>query len=102
MMKAIRYEKDAVLIQDGNIKAWVDIWIENEDVICYWNKYIFIMTDSNDVALKKWQDNLDHFEDATSLAIEILENAEIIYQDENAKWHQTEKYHTTKGSILIK
>ena len=28
MMKAIKYEKDAVLIQDGKIKAWVDIWIE--------------------------------------------------------------------------
>ena len=66
-MKAIRYEKDAVLIQDGNIEAWVDIWIENEDVICDWNKYIFLMTDPKEVALKKWQDNLDHFEDAVSL-----------------------------------
>ena len=101
-MKAIRYEKDAVLIQDGNIKAWVDIWIENEHVICDWNKYIFIMTDSKDVALKKWQDNLDHFEDAVSLARETLENAGIIYQDDNDKWHQTEKYHTTKGFIPIK
>ncbi|MBS1549224.1 MAG: hypothetical protein JSS94_05075 [Bacteroidetes bacterium] len=101
MMKAIRYEKDSVLIQDSKIKAWVDIWIEDEDVICDWNQNIFIMTDPKDVALKKWQDNLEHFEDATSLALETLENAGIIYQDENAKWHQSEKYHTTIGSIPI-
>jgi hypothetical protein len=102
MMKAIKYEKDAVLIQDGKIKAWVDIWIEYEDVICDWNQNNFVMTDLKDVALKNWQDNLEHFEDATSLARETLENAGIIFQDENAKWHQTEKYHTMRGSIAIK
>jgi hypothetical protein len=100
-MKAIRYEKDAVLIQDGKIKAWVDVWVENGDVISDWNQNDFIMTDLNDVALKKWQDNLEHFEDATSLAIEILENTGIIYQDKNAKWYQTDKFHSTKGSIAI-
>ena len=87
MMKAIRYEKDSVLIQDGKIKAWVDIWIEDEDVICDWNQNDFIMTDPKDVTLKNWQENLTNFEDATSLALETLENAGIIYQDENAKWH---------------
>ncbi len=101
-MKAIRYEKDAVLIQDGKIKAWVEIWVENEDVICDWNQNNFILTDQKDVALKKWQDNLDHFEDAVSLGREALENAGIIHQDDNGKWHQTEKYHTCKGSIPIK
>jgi hypothetical protein len=101
-MKAIKYEKDAVLIQDGNITAWVDIWIENEDVICDWNQNDFIMTEPKDVALKKWQNNLEHFEDATSIAGETLENAGIIYQDDNGKWHQTEKFHTTKGSIPMK
>lgn len=101
-MKAIRYEKDTVLIQDGKIKAWVDIWIENEDVACDWNQNLFIMTDPEDVALKNWQDNLEHFLEATSIALETLEEFGIIYQDMNAKWHQTEKYHTIKGSFLIK
>lgn len=102
MMKAIRYEKDTVLIQDGKIKAWVDVWIEREDVICDWNQNDFNMTDRDDVELKNWQDNLDHFEDATTLAIETLEKHGIIYQDDKGKWHQTEKYNTTKGSITIK
>ncbi len=88
-MKAIKYEKDTVLIQDGKIKAWVDIWVENEDVICDWNQNDFIMMDSKDVALKNWQDNLEHFEDATSLALKTLEDAGIIYQDENAKWYKS-------------
>jgi hypothetical protein len=101
MMKAILYEKDAVLIQDKNIKAWVDIWIENEDVISDWNQNDFIMTDPKDFALKNWQDNLENFKDATNLAIETLEALGIIYQDKNAKWHQSEKFHTIKGSIAI-
>lgn len=100
-MKAIRFEKDAVLIQDRKIEVWIDIWIENEDVICDWNQNDFIMTDSKDVALKKWQDNLDHFEDAVSLGRETLEKQGIIFQDNNGKWHQTEKYHTIKGSFPI-
>ena len=101
-MKAIRYEKDTVLIQKGKIKAWVDVLIENESVRYDWNKYIFFLERSSDVILKNWQDKAENFEDATSLAIETLEKFGIIYQDENSKWHQTEKYHTTKGSIPIK
>lgn len=101
-MKAIRYEKDTVLIQDEKIKAWIDIWIENEDVICDWNQNDFVITDPNDVALKNWQDNLEHFEDATTIARETLEKFGIICQDENGKWYQTEKNHSIKGSIPIK
>ena len=86
-MKAIRYEKDAVLIQSGKIKAWVDVWIEKEDVICDWNKYIFFLDEEKDVALKKWQENLENFETARSLAVETLVAAQIIYQDKSAKWH---------------
>jgi hypothetical protein len=44
-MKAIKYENDSVLIQDRNIKAWLDIRIENDDVICDWNQNDFVMTD---------------------------------------------------------
>jgi hypothetical protein len=101
-MKAIKYEKNAVLIQDGKIEAWFDIWIEKEDIICDWNQNDFVMTDPKDVALKNWQDNLEHFEDSTSIARETLEKFGIIYQDNNGKWHQTEKYHSFKGSIPIK
>ena len=88
-MKVIKYDKTAILIQDGSIKAWVDVWVENDDIICDWNQNDFIMTDPKHVALKEWQDNLRNFEDAANLAVKTLENAGIIYQDENAKWHTT-------------
>lgn len=101
-MKVIKYKRDSVLIQDGNIKTWIDIWIDNEDVISDWNQNDFIMTDSNEVVLKNWQDNLEHSEKATGLALEILEKTGLFYQDENAKWHHTEKYHKTKGTTAIK
>jgi hypothetical protein len=101
-MKAIRYEKDSVLIQKGKIKAWVDVMIEKEDVISDWNKYIFYMYRKSDVILRNWQDQIENFEDATTLAIETLEKQGIIYQDENGKWYQTQKYHTIKDSIPIK
>ena len=53
------------------------------------------------LALKNWQDNLEHFEDATSIALHTLENTGIIRQDENDKWFQTEKYHSIKGAFAI-
>ena len=86
-MKAIKYEQESVLIQDNNIKVWVDIWIENNDVICDWNKSEFVLSNSKEVAIKNWQDNLEHFEMATNIAVDVLLNAGIIFQDENAKWH---------------
>lgn len=101
-MKAIRYEKDAVLIQKGKIKAWIDVLIEKEDVISDWNKYIFYLYRKSDVILRNWQDEIENFEGATNLAIETLEKFGIIYQDNNGKWYQTDKFHTTKGSIPIK
>ncbi len=100
-MKAIRYEKDSVLIQKGKIKAWVDVLIEKEEVISDWNKYIFYLYRKSDLILRNWLDEIENFEDATNLAIETLEKQGIIYQDENGKWHQTEKYHSIKGSIPI-
>jgi hypothetical protein len=89
-MKVIKLEPQAVLIQDQDIEAWVDVWIEEEDVQCDWNQYIFSDDDPNDQALKKWQENTDNFIMATDLAIEALEKAGIIRQAENGKWYNAE------------
>lgn len=40
------------------------------------------------MALKNWQDNSEHFEDAADLAIETSETSGIMYQDENGKWQK--------------
>ncbi len=100
-MKAIRYQKDAVLIKKGKIEAWVEVYIKNKDVHTEWHKYIFFLDNEKDVILRDWQDNVDNFLDATCLAVNTLEEFGIIAQDENAKWYQTEKYHTTEGTMII-
>lgn len=88
MMKAVKFEKNSVLINEGEIFSWVDVWIENKDVITDWNEFIFLKSVENDARLLKWQNNLENFEEATSLAIKTLEEENIIYQDKNGKWHK--------------
>ncbi len=100
-MKAIRYEKDSVLIEKGKIMTWVDVWVENEDIRYDWNKYIFFLYKKPDVYLKNWQKNTENFEDATKLAVVTLEDRGIIH-NKNGKWHKTEKYFSLRGSIAIK
>ncbi|MEY3311795.1 MAG: hypothetical protein RL348_1128 [Bacteroidota bacterium] len=87
-MKVVKIEPQSVLIQDKNIKAWIDVWVEDEDVQCEWNQYIFNTNNSKDQALKKWQEN--NFEMASSLAIYALETAGIIIQDENGEWYNAD------------
>lgn len=102
-MKAIRYEKDTVLIQAGKIKAWVDVVVRDDGSLYIdWNKMIYYLYKKEDVILREWQDKAENFGNATDLAIDTLLNLGIIFIDDNGKWHQTEKYHTVKGSIPIK
>lgn len=102
-MKAIRYEKDTVLIQAGKIKAWVDVVVRDDGSLYIdWNKMIYYLYKKEDVILREWQDKAENFDNATDLAIDTLLNLGIIFIDDNGKWHQTEKYHTIKGSISIK
>jgi len=85
-MKAIKYEKDAVLIKDGDIEAWVDVWVQDDDIRTEWNKYIFFTWDSKDVAQSAWQDNCDNFMEATSLAIEVLQRQGFISQGDDGNY----------------
>ena len=89
-MKVLKVENESVLIQDKKIKAWIDVWIEDGDVQCDWNQYIFDTTDSKDMNLNKWQENVDNFDMAKSLAIEALEDAGIIRQAENGEWFNSD------------
>lgn len=89
-MKVLKVENESVLIQENDIEAWVDVWIEDEDVQCDWNQYIFDVTNSKDIALKEWQENVLNFDMATSLAVEALEHAGIIRQAENGKWFNSD------------
>ena len=85
-MEVLKFKKDTVLIKDGRIKVWIDVWIENEDLICDWNQNMFLNTNRGDMLLRRWQNKLTNFEEASSLAIKTLENAGIIFQNKKAKW----------------
>lgn len=86
-MQVIKTENDAVLIKDGDIEAWVDVWVEDEDVRAEWNKYIFYTLNHKDVAQSKWQDYAGNYMQATELAVEALEKEKQIYQDTTGKWY---------------
>lgn len=91
-MKVVKVDgSNAVLIQDGDIQAWVDVWIEDGDVAVDWNKYIFHLTNPEDVAIKEWQENASNFEEATSLAIDHLEYIGVIAPRTDGTWIEFER-----------
>lgn len=84
-MQVIKIEEGgSVLIKDGDIESWVDVWVRDGELCCGWNKYIFYLDDEEQ---QVWQDNPDNFDIATSLAIEALEKEKQIYQDTTGKWY---------------
>jgi len=100
-MKAIRYEKDTVLIKEGIFKVWVDVVVYEGELYYGWNKMTYYLSSKKDLALSKWQKETVNFENATNLAVDTLLDLDIIYLDKNGKWKQTDKYSKTKGSIKL-
>jgi hypothetical protein len=80
----------SVLVEDisNQIKAWLDIAIDKvyKDVDVEWNQYIFYLDNGNDVAKREWQDDVDNFDQASSIAIYELESKGLIYQDVKGRW----------------
>lgn len=75
-LSVLKTEETSVLIRDKKTKidVWVDVWKDKEEVNCDWNMYIFDLTKSKDLAIRKYQESADNFNQCTSLAIETLEN----------------------------
>ena len=66
---------------------WMDVSVENNDILVEWNQYIFDLTNSKDVARREFQDSVDNFNDYSSLAIQYLEDKNMVYQDYKARWY---------------
>jgi len=81
---------NAVLVscKELNVELWIDVSIEDNDVIADWNKYIFYLNNSEDVRIKAIQENSWNFELFTSVAIDYLEKNNVILQDDNGKWSE--------------
>ena len=74
-MKAIKKDKtDSVLIKDKDIEVWMDVWKEDDEYLTDWNKYIFFTNCEKDMATKEYQENIDNYNEASSIAIEYYIN----------------------------
>lgn len=101
-MKAIKHEVHedkkynhkyfSVLIQDKKIKVWVDVSVEDKDLSIDWNKYIFYLTDEEDVKIKQYQEAYTdeagcyNADACFSLATSYLEEQKLIYQSNQGNW----------------
>lgn len=92
--KALKYEKGedgySVLVKQGDMKLWIDVDIVDNDVRADWNQYIFNTEDSNDMEIKKFQEDPNNFEDFTSVAIQHLEQENEIKQNDDGAWEVVE------------
>lgn len=79
-MKAIRHDELSVFIEDKKkgVNFWFDVWLEDGEINCDWNKYIFFKDCDDDMELQKYQENCDNFEMAYNTAVEYLENKNLI------------------------
>lgn len=82
----LRVEKNgngfSVLVED----LWVDVVINDGDVECDWNKYIFNTNDADDMQIKAFQDDVSNFIDYTDVAIDFLQREGLIDQNDDATW----------------
>lgn len=74
-MKAIKIDDTgSVLIQAGKLKVWVDVTDDGSgELVADWNKYIFCKDNEEDMEIKRFQEDCDNFDEATSLAISYYE-----------------------------
>lgn len=86
LSEEIPLEIIAVKIDDSNsvflqtnkgINVWVDVWLEDGEITADWNKYIFYLDNEEDVKIKKFQEDISNFEEATSIAISFIESKNI-------------------------
>lgn len=70
---------------------WMDVSVENDDIIVEWNQYIFDLTNSKDVARREFQDSVDNYNEYSSLAVQYLEDNNFVYQDYKARWYAAPK-----------
>ena len=78
----------SVLIIDtkSGFEAWLDAWVENNDILVEWNQHIFCTDDENDMFAQEMQ-NDEYINDiSTSTVINYLEHNNKIIQDKNGNW----------------
>jgi len=75
-MKVIKHNKEteSILIDTNKgFNLWVDYWVEDNDIVIEWNKYIFFKNNSLDMKIKEFQENTDNFDEVSNLVENILD-----------------------------
>jgi hypothetical protein len=74
-MKVIKTESENGIVSsvqietENNLKIWFDIWLDNNELTGDWNMYIFDLKNSKDLEIKKFQENIENFNECLDLAI---------------------------------
>ena len=88
-MKVIKIELETAGIvssvqieTENNLKIWFDVWEDRNhtetmfdeiEITGDWNQYIFDLTNSKDLKIKKFQENVENFNECLELAINEYE-----------------------------
>ena len=84
----------AVLVQRGEFKAWIDVWVDEKykDVGCDWNKYIFYLWKEQDLFDQEQQKDITNFEEMTDAAVEYLEQLGVLRYTDGEGYLWLEEY----------
>ena len=75
ILNAIKKDKNGnVLVKDGANEVWIDVWEEDGEHLTDWNKYIFFTNCEKDMAIKKYQENTNNYDEISSVAIDYYIN----------------------------
>jgi hypothetical protein len=74
-MVAIKINNAGTVLVDTKkgFNVWVDVWVENGEILADWNQYIFYTNCEKDMEIKKFQEVCENFDEATSVAILFYE-----------------------------
>ena len=78
-MKVIKTESENGIVSsvqietENNLKIWFDIWLYYNELTGDWNKYIFDLKNSKDLEIKKFQENIENFNECLDFAIDEYE-----------------------------
>lgn len=81
-MEAIKIDSSgSVLIKTKcGLELWVDVWLENGELRTDWNQYI-LLNDPMDLAVRAFQEDVDNFDLASSLAIDFYNKSDTWCED---------------------
>ena len=81
-----------ILDEESGMKFWIEVSVNNHDVITDWNQYIFMDNNSDDVMRKEIQESIEVAMLAFDCAVNYLLDNRCLYQSENGNWYESFEY----------